>query len=72
VCSEAKQKFQAAMEMLGHTPALMYNEALCSYKMKSPADALKTIAQIIEKVCPTAEGNMYARPACADRSGDHQ
>lgn len=54
LCREARAKFQSAMEVLGPTPALLYSEALCCYKMSAPAEALRLVAQVIEKVLPSS------------------
>ncbi|XP_015778261.1 PREDICTED: tetratricopeptide repeat protein 30A-like [Acropora digitifera] len=47
--SEACQKFQTAMNILGYQPDLSYNIALCYYSLKQYAPALKHIADIIER-----------------------
>jgi len=46
---EALDKFQAAHQVLGHDAHLSYNIALCHYRLKDFAPALKHIADIIEK-----------------------
>lgn len=46
---EACQKFMNAMNILGYQADLSYNIALCFYKQKHYAPALKHIADIIEK-----------------------
>ena len=46
---EACQKFIQAMQVVGYTPDLSYNIALCHYMMKQYAPALKHIADIIER-----------------------
>ena len=46
---EAKKKFIDAMNIIGHNCELSYNIALCHYKLKQLAPALKHIADIIEK-----------------------
>ena len=46
---EACQKFTQAMQVVGYTPDLSYNIALCHYMMKQYAPALKHIADIIER-----------------------
>lgn len=45
----ARAKYQEAMNTLGYQADLQYNVALCHYKMKQYAPALKCIAEIIEK-----------------------
>ena len=46
---EACQKFTTAMQILGYKPDLSYNIALCHYRLKQYAPALKHIADIIER-----------------------
>jgi len=46
---EAKNKFLEAQKILGQTPDISYNIALCYYKLKQLAPSLKYIADIIEK-----------------------
>lgn len=46
---EARQKFQEAINISGYQCDLAYNIALCYYKLKQLAPALKYIADIIEK-----------------------
>ncbi|XP_047143378.1 intraflagellar transport protein 70A isoform X1 [Hydra vulgaris] len=46
---EASQKFTTAMNILGYRADLSYNIALCHYKQKHYAPALKHIADIIER-----------------------
>ncbi len=46
---EALAKFSAAQQVLGYDPHLSYNVALCHYRMKDLAPALKHIADIIER-----------------------
>ena len=41
--------FKAAHQVLGHDAHLSYNIALCHYRLKDFAPALKHIADIIEK-----------------------
>ena len=47
--SEALAKFTAAQQMLGYSAHLSYNTALCHYRLKDFAPALKNIADIIER-----------------------
>jgi len=47
--AEALAKFQAAQQMLGYDAHLSYNTALCHYRLKDFAPALKNIADIIER-----------------------
>ncbi|XP_046680975.1 tetratricopeptide repeat protein 30A [Homalodisca vitripennis] len=46
---EALQKFTTALVVLGYNPHLSYNVALCYYRLKEYAPALKHIADIIER-----------------------
>lgn len=46
---EAKEKFQQAINLAGYKPQLSYNIALCHYRLKQYAQALKHIADIIER-----------------------
>ncbi|XP_035510570.1 tetratricopeptide repeat protein 30A isoform X3 [Morone saxatilis] len=46
---EACKKFMSAMQVLGYVPALSYNIALCYYSLKNYPQALKYIAEIIER-----------------------
>ncbi|XP_066978143.1 intraflagellar transport protein 70A isoform X1 [Macrobrachium rosenbergii] len=46
---EACQKFSNALQVAGHQPHLSYNIALCHYRLKQYAPALKHIADIIER-----------------------
>eukprot|EP00331_Platyophrya_macrostoma_P015029 CAMPEP_0176475864 /NCGR_PEP_ID=MMETSP0127-20121128/43835_1 /TAXON_ID=938130 /ORGANISM="Platyophrya macrostoma, Strain WH" /LENGTH=619 /DNA_ID=CAMNT_0017871491 /DNA_START=108 /DNA_END=1967 /DNA_ORIENTATION=+ len=46
---EARKKFEDAMNTVGNSCELSYNIALCHYKLKQLAHALKHIADIIEK-----------------------
>mmetsp|Transcript_13033 Transcript_13033/g.35479 ORF Transcript_13033/g.35479 Transcript_13033/m.35479 type:complete len:586 (+) Transcript_13033:92-1849(+) len=46
---EARAKFQEAMAIIGYQPELQYNIALCFYKTKQLGQALKHIAEIIER-----------------------
>jgi len=46
---DARQKFQEAINLSGYQCDLAYNIALCYYKLKQLAPALKYIADIIEK-----------------------
>jgi tetratricopeptide repeat protein 30 len=45
----ARQHFTDAMNVLGYMPALAYNIALCYYSMKQYGQALRHIAEIIER-----------------------
>lgn len=45
----ARLKFQSAMGSIGYQPDIAYNMALCHYKMKQFAPALKYIGEIIER-----------------------
>lgn len=47
--AEALVKFQAAVQMVGFEPQLLYNVALCHFKMAEYAPAIKYIADIIER-----------------------
>nr|CAG4650016.1 EOG090X0302 [Sida crystallina] len=47
--AEALIKFQSAVQSSGFEPQLLYNVALCHYKMKEYAPAIKYIADIIER-----------------------
>lgn len=47
---EARKKFLGAMDVLGYQPDLAYNVALCYYRLKQYGNAMKQIAEIIEKV----------------------
>jgi menaquinone-dependent protoporphyrinogen IX oxidase len=38
------------MEVLGKKPSILYSIALCYYKQHQPGQALKYLAQLIEKV----------------------
>ena len=42
-------KFNAAQQMFGYDAHLSYNTALCHYRLKDFAPALKNIADIIER-----------------------
>nr|CAG4647748.1 EOG090X0302 [Moina brachiata] len=46
---KALSKFQSAVHMSGFEPQLLYNVAVCHYKMKEYAPAIKCIADIIER-----------------------
>ncbi|KAF7650021.1 hypothetical protein LDENG_00132350 [Lucifuga dentata] len=46
---EACKKFMSAMQVLGYQPALSYNIALCYYSLRNYPQALKYIAEIIER-----------------------
>lgn len=46
---EAYQKFQRALQVGGYQASLSYNIALCFYQLKHYANALKHIADIIER-----------------------
>ncbi|KAJ1523538.1 hypothetical protein ONE63_001386 [Megalurothrips usitatus] len=46
---DALQKFTSAQQMLGYTPHLSYNAALCCYRLHEYTSALKHIADIIER-----------------------
>ncbi|NXK79654.1 T30A1 protein, partial [Amazona guildingii] len=46
---EASSKFAGAMQVLGYSPELSYNMALCCYAAKQYAPALKHISDIIER-----------------------
>ncbi|XP_051478762.1 tetratricopeptide repeat protein 30B-like [Apus apus] len=46
---EASAKFASAMQVLGYSPELCYNTALCCYAAKQYAPALKHISDIIER-----------------------
>ncbi|KAG7273099.1 hypothetical protein CRUP_024829, partial [Coryphaenoides rupestris] len=46
---EACRRFTSAMQVLGYQPDLSYNMALCFYSMKNYSQALKHIAEIIER-----------------------
>jgi tetratricopeptide repeat protein 30 len=46
---DAVRKFQEAISMVGPRPYLSYNMALCHYRLKQYAPALRHIADIIEK-----------------------
>lgn len=46
---EALGKFMGAMQVLGFQPQLAYNIALCHYKMRDYAPALKFIADVVER-----------------------
>nr|CAG4646895.1 EOG090X0302 [Megafenestra aurita] len=45
----ALHKFQSAVHVSGFEPQLLYNVAVCHYKMKEYAPAIKSIADIIER-----------------------
>lgn len=47
--AEAQAKFDEALKSLGYQPDLAYNIALCFYKTKQYGDALKYLAEIIER-----------------------
>ena len=46
---EALIKFNASQQIVGYDPHLSYNIALCHYRLKDFAPALKHIADIIER-----------------------
>uniref|UniRef100_A0A7R9V8U6 Tetratricopeptide repeat protein 30 n=1 Tax=Chlamydomonas euryale TaxID=1486919 RepID=A0A7R9V8U6_9CHLO len=46
---EARQRFNEALSAIGYQPELQYNIALCYYKTKQFGDALKYLAEIIER-----------------------
>ncbi|PSN41736.1 Tetratricopeptide repeat protein 30A [Blattella germanica] len=46
---DALQKFSTALQVLGYNPQLSYNVALCYYRLKEYAPALKHISDIIER-----------------------
>lgn len=46
---EAIEKFEAAMQAKGYKSELAYNIALCYYRLKRYAEALREIGKIIEK-----------------------
>ncbi|XP_037081412.1 tetratricopeptide repeat protein 30A-like [Pollicipes pollicipes] len=46
---EAATKFTHAQQVVGYMPHLSYNIALCHYKLKHYAPALKAIADIIQQ-----------------------
>ncbi|GFH28395.1 flagellar associated protein, partial [Haematococcus lacustris] len=45
----ARQKFIDSMSVIGYQAELQYNIALCYYKVKQYGQALKHIAEIIER-----------------------
>eukprot|EP00049_Salpingoeca_infusionum_P019055 m.359964 g.359964 ORF g.359964 m.359964 type:complete len:658 (-) comp18832_c0_seq1:373-2346(-) len=47
--AQAREKFQQAIALKGEKPQLLYNVALCFYREKQYAQALKFIADIIER-----------------------
>jgi Tfp pilus assembly protein PilF len=51
-CREAQAKFEHAIEVIGTSSALLYSIALCHYKQNKHGEALKYLAQVIEKVRP--------------------
>lgn len=46
---EAYANYEVAIGLIGHVPDMMYNMALCHYKLKRYADAMKLCNDIIEK-----------------------
>jgi len=48
-CAEASAKYTEAMNALGFKPDLVYNVALCHYKLKQYGPSLKHIGEIIER-----------------------
>lgn len=46
---KAQKKFKDGMDALGNQPDLSYNMALCWYKLKNYASALKNITEIVHK-----------------------
>ncbi|KAG1657935.1 hypothetical protein FOA52_003014 [Chlamydomonas sp. UWO 241] len=46
---EARKRFNEALSVIGYQPELQYNIALCFYKIKQYGDALKYLAEIIER-----------------------
>jgi len=46
---EAKKKFSDAMNILGYQPDLSYNIALCYFRLKQYGNAMRQIAEIIER-----------------------
>lgn len=46
---DARKRFQDALNIMGYQPFLAYNIAVCHYKMKQYAAALKYISEIIER-----------------------
>jgi len=46
---KAAKKFKEGMDALGNQPDLAYNMALCYYKVKNYASALKNITEIVQK-----------------------
>ncbi|XP_049785625.1 tetratricopeptide repeat protein 30A isoform X1 [Schistocerca cancellata] len=46
---DALQKFTSAVQILGYNPHLSYNIALCYYRLKEYAPALKHISNVIER-----------------------
>ncbi|CAG2055947.1 unnamed protein product [Timema podura] len=46
---DALQKFTTSLQILGYNPHLSYNVALCYYRLKEYAPALKHISDIIER-----------------------
>lgn len=46
--AQAKDKFHDAAQLLGNKPELLYNQALCNYKLKNYGASLKQLAHIIE------------------------
>jgi len=46
---KAVKKFKEGMDALGNQPDLAYNMALCYYKVKNYASALKNITEIVQK-----------------------
>jgi hypothetical protein len=58
-CREAQAKFEHATEVIGRSSSLLYSIALCNYKQNKPGEALKYLAQVIEKVCLATSSNTY-------------
>ncbi|XP_021934386.1 tetratricopeptide repeat protein 30A isoform X2 [Zootermopsis nevadensis] len=53
---DALQKFSTVLQVLGYSPHLSYNVALCYYRLKEYAPALKHISDIIERgICEHPE-----------------
>ena len=57
---EARAKFVEGINLLGYQPQLAYNIALCYYKTKQYAAALKEIAQIIERGIREHPGMLFS------------
>lgn len=56
----ALERFMTTMNIQGYQPDLAYSVALCHYQQKQYSNALKFIAEIIDRGIKDHPGTMYA------------